>query len=232
MSLRDQFLVFQRLSADQLHESVPEQVWVVAVVEVPLEFIQVGIHMLLTELVVGADDRPLEKAPDTLHGVCVHICPDPFLLLVVDRLMPRVRIGDGEGFGVGDSHTGPDPVAEIPSRLVGHTDHALHLVGADTLLGFAYDVHGHKPLRQRQLGIVKDGACGDGEVVIAGAADELIALVGSANLVGLTAGTRNPFWPAQRFEVGPAPFLRAEHFDQFHDVHTSSNSDWGDSYAA
>ena len=37
MSLRDQFLVFQRLSADQLHESVPEQVWVVAVVEA-LEF--------------------------------------------------------------------------------------------------------------------------------------------------------------------------------------------------
>src|SRR3990172_2520460 len=50
--------------------------------------------MLCAELVVAPDDRPLEEAPNAFHAVCVHVGADPFLDVVVNRLMTGVLVSD------------------------------------------------------------------------------------------------------------------------------------------
>ena len=43
---------------------------------------------------IGTHDRALKKRPYTFDGVGVDISPHPFVSVVVDRLMPRIFIGD------------------------------------------------------------------------------------------------------------------------------------------
>lgn len=50
--------------------------------------------MLRTDLVIGPDHRPFEQAPDVLNPVRVDIATDPFFLLVIDGLMPRILVGN------------------------------------------------------------------------------------------------------------------------------------------
>ena len=64
-------------------------------------------------------------------------------------------------------HCRPDPMAQIPRRLVADSEGPLDLVGAHALAGFAEQVDGSEPLNERQMGIVEDAVCRDGELVIA-----------------------------------------------------------------
>ena len=82
------------VSNQETTERVPKKPGVVPVVEPPFQFIQVGIQVLNGNLVVGADDRPLQQRPDILNGVGVNITPSIFFDTVVNRLMPSVFIGD------------------------------------------------------------------------------------------------------------------------------------------
>src|SRR5216684_1395011 len=65
------------------------------------------------------------------------------------------------------SHSGADAMAEIPRRLVGDAEHALHLVGGNPLAGFSHQIGNEEPLRQREMGIVEDGSHGYGELIAA-----------------------------------------------------------------
>jgi hypothetical protein len=46
--------------------------------------------MFFRDLMVGTDNRMLEKAPDVLNGVRVDITPYPFLSTMVDRLVSGI----------------------------------------------------------------------------------------------------------------------------------------------
>jgi len=68
---------------------------------------------------------------------------------------------------IGLRHSVPDAMAEVPRRLVAHSDRALNLAGRHPLLRFAEQVCGEKPLSQCQVGIVKYRAGSDGELIVA-----------------------------------------------------------------
>ena len=63
------------------------------------------------------------------------------------------------------THSLTNTMAEIPSRLVGDSQGALHLVGRDSLLGFTHQVDGNKPLAERKVGIVHNGSAHYRELV-------------------------------------------------------------------
>ena len=81
-----------------------------------------------------------------------------------------IHFDDTEKRGAGEgvvSHGFSDPMAQIPSRLVAGSKKPLDLVGRDSLPGLAHEVDGGKPLAERQVGIVHDGAGGHAEMVSA-----------------------------------------------------------------
>ncbi len=92
--LRDQFFVGEAVGVDDALEGVPENVAVVAVVEPPLQFFEVTVKMLRTDLVKRSDDGSLEKRPYALDPVGMNGADNPLLCGVVDRLMARVVIRD------------------------------------------------------------------------------------------------------------------------------------------
>ena len=69
---------------------------VVAVVEPPLELLEVAVDVFHANLVKRADDRPLKQAPYALDRVCVNVTDDPFLSAVVNGLVPCVVVRDAE----------------------------------------------------------------------------------------------------------------------------------------
>src|SRR5207253_5630472 len=73
---------------------VTEQEWILPVVVPPYQFIQIGVEMLLADLMIGADDRAFQKAPHALNGVGMHLPPYPFLLRVIDGQVLRVLVSD------------------------------------------------------------------------------------------------------------------------------------------
>ena len=54
-----QGFVREILRHEELYERVPEQVRVLSVVEPPFQFVQVGVKMLLGDMMERADNRPL-----------------------------------------------------------------------------------------------------------------------------------------------------------------------------
>ena len=58
------------------------------IVETPLKLIEVGVKVLFAELMVTADDRPLEQAPDALHRVRVNVAAHPLVTVVDNGRMP------------------------------------------------------------------------------------------------------------------------------------------------
>src|ERR1700722_12642580 len=60
-----------------------------------------------------------------------------------------------------------DAMAEEPSRLVGHAEHALELERAHALLARAHQVHREQPLGQRNLAALHDRADRDGKLAVA-----------------------------------------------------------------
>ena len=67
--LVDEFSVSHRVCLDDTRQGVAEDVVVVSVVEAPLQFFEVAVHVLLAHLVERADDRALEQRPHALGAV-------------------------------------------------------------------------------------------------------------------------------------------------------------------
>lgn len=63
-------------------------------------------------------------------------------------------------------------VAQIPSRLVANAERALDLISGHTLARLTQKIDGDKPLEQGKMGIVKDSAGRDSELIITVAAVE------------------------------------------------------------
>ena len=99
-SVADQLGIGQRVGSNQPSQRIPEQPWVLAVVEPEREFVGVGLEMLGRKLVIGADDAPLEQGPRRLDTVGGHVSANPLLGPVIDALMPRVLIFDVQVRGV------------------------------------------------------------------------------------------------------------------------------------
>jgi hypothetical protein len=89
---RDQFLVRQRLSFDKPQERVAKQIDVGPVIEAPCDLIEVRRQMLHRKLMVRADNRAVEEAPDALNRVRVNVAPNPLFRRVVNPLMARVFV--------------------------------------------------------------------------------------------------------------------------------------------
>lgn len=122
--------------------------------------------MFHTELVVRADDCPIQQTPDGFDGVGMNVATDPFLGGVVDCLMDRVLIPDAviTGVGVGVDRyrfvgdIGSDEVVEDMSggiRAAGDTeaDVAAPLDSAQDhrLVGPVLSLGASRPNRFRQL---------------------------------------------------------------------------------
>jgi hypothetical protein len=71
--IRDQLGIGQSIGSDQPEQCIPEQERVLAVVEPKCELVQVGVQVLLRELVIAPDDGALEQRPDALHAVGVDV---------------------------------------------------------------------------------------------------------------------------------------------------------------
>jgi hypothetical protein len=82
------------VALNQAKNCIPEKERIVAVVEAPFKFIEVGGKMLDADLMVGADHGPLEQAPDVLDGVRVNVAPDPFFGGMIDGDMLCVGVPD------------------------------------------------------------------------------------------------------------------------------------------
>ena len=87
-----------------------------------------------------------------------------------------------------------------PSRFVADAEHAVHLMGADALLGGRHEEQRGKPLGQRDFGALENGPDRDGELLAAG---RFVALIHAATvrfavklgdliLIGVPAMRANP----------------------------------------
>lgn len=91
-SLSGQIGVSQVVAGDQPKQRVTEQVRVLAVVEPEGELVKVCLQVLLGELVITADNSPVEQAPRTLDRVRVDSTANPLFAGVVNVLMLRVLV--------------------------------------------------------------------------------------------------------------------------------------------
>jgi len=57
-------------------------------------------------------------------------------------------------------------MAEVPRRLVAHSNRALDLASGHAFLCFAEQVRGQKPLAEREMGVIENSSGSDGELVV------------------------------------------------------------------
>ena len=96
MNLSDQLPVGEVFSCHDPAKGINKDVRVVPVVVPPLQFLKVTIQVLGAHLVEGADNRPLEQAPDPFDRVGVNITDNPLLVGVIDRFVSGVLITNAQ----------------------------------------------------------------------------------------------------------------------------------------
>lgn len=256
--------------------------------------------MLHADLVVSADNRPLEQTPNALNSVRVNVSANPFLRAVINALMPRIRVANSKVSGkfvgvdrfgiwrgvllhegmksgavgvwenlkanlattlnrtngnrlvatvatahaadfpanvsfihfhdaaqqrtVGVPHGRTDAVAEIPCGLVGDGDCPLHLQRAHALLALSHQIDGEKPLGQRKVRVVKDGATRSGELIAAGVAIVLATIRDAGHALASAARALNASRPAKLGKTLAALVVIAELLNQFNEIHFRLNS--------
>lgn len=115
-------------------------------------------------------------------------------------------------------HGGTDAMAKVPSRLIGTLvltpDRALELQGAHALLGFAEQKRREKPLLERQVGVIKNCASGNGELVIAILAIEELLRRLQFHDSHLAARALNATGPAEPDKQFAAFFVSVEQLDK------------------
>src|SRR5579863_7770662 len=67
---------------------------IIAVIEAPLELVQIGWKMLHAHLVIGPNDASLEQRPHAFHAIRVNVSAHPFLGAVIHALVLRVLVLD------------------------------------------------------------------------------------------------------------------------------------------
>ena len=120
------------------------------------------------------------------------------------------------------AHGLTDAVAQIPGCLVRDSQSAVKLVCAHTLLGFAHEIDGGKPLSQGQVGVVHDGSRGHAEMIAASLTVPLSAPLDSSDRCITTPDTGNPIRPAQTFQMLAAFVIIVETIKQREDIHESN----------
>ena len=120
------------------------------------------------------------------------------------------------------AHGLTDAVAQIPGCLVRDSQSPMKLVRAHTLLGFAHEIDGGKPLSQGQVGVVHDGSRGHAEMIAASLAVPLSAPLDSSDRCIPTPDTGNSIGPAQAFQVLAAFVIIIETIKQREDIHESN----------
>src|SRR5690242_3472637 len=98
---------------------------------------------------------------------------------------------------IGLRHGVTDAMAEIPCRLVAHSDRALNLAGRHALLRLAKKMRSEKPLGKRQMRIVEYGAGSDSELIIAILAVEKLLFSFKFDHGHLATRATRSFRPAQ-----------------------------------
>lgn len=94
-------------------------------------------------------------------------------------------------------HSGADAVAEVPSGFVADSQCSFHLVRGETFSRFHHQQDGRKPLVQRQVGIVKDRAGENGELIEALATLEDLPRFDVGTRLVLAARAFNTIRPTQ-----------------------------------
>lgn len=158
--------------------------------------------------------------PDPLTGGNTHRLPPMPTKAFAGGQHRLVQFDDAEQgrAGVKGLHRFPDAVAEMPRGLVGGAKGPTELVRAHGLLALDHEVRASEPLPQRKLGVVEDGARGDGEAAPAVVAVELVpgGDAGDGHRRALGAD-RVAVEPAELFQVVPAHVIGVEavnHVDQ------------------
>ncbi len=155
-------------------------------------------------------------------------CPDDELLIALVAMSnvlflaayPRfINLYDTGEQGVGRFQSLPDPVTQIPGRLVGNLESALELICAYALLGFHDHVNRQKPLPERQVGVVHDGSRRDGELIAAIVALKLIALVNAGNSCFSTTRAAYFVRPAKQLKILSAFVFAVEILNETNEVH-------------
>src|SRR2546425_4439462 len=92
----DQTPIRHRVRTREGANCVAEKEVVASIIETPLEFIEVLVHVLRRQVVVRADDAALEQAPDALYGVGMNVAPYPLLSLMVHSVPLGVFVTEAD----------------------------------------------------------------------------------------------------------------------------------------
>ncbi len=119
--------------------------------------------------VSGMEEAEIAVAlADAYHYFFVIHASDTAFTLVPSAHVSNVHLDlaiEHRFFGL--RHSVADAMAEIPRRLVAHSDRALNLAGRHSFLCFTEKMCGEKPLSECEVRIVEYGAGRDGELVVA-----------------------------------------------------------------
>ena len=122
------------------------------------------------------------------------------------------------------AHGLTDAVAEMPSCAISYPKCAVELIRGHALFGFAHQVDSGKPLAQRQVGIMHDGASRDAEVIMAGAAIPLVAVFYLGHGYIATPEAKRAIRPPNGFKVLPAFVVGIESIKQRKEIHCHGSS--------
>lgn len=120
-------------------------------------------------------------------------------------------------------HRSANTMAEIPRRFVGafvfSPDGAPKLIGAHALLRFAYQQHGEKPYRQREVRVMENRSARHRELILANGALETCIVFHSGDAPIFAAGAGNAFGPAKPLHKFTATVIRRKHLVQVKECH-------------
>jgi len=105
-----------------------------------------------------------------------------------------------------------------PDRRLPNAQVSSELGAADAFTCGLEDVHGVDPFTQRNLGILKDGASADGELLAARVAVMSVAVLDGRGVVGVTVRADYTIWPALCFEIVDCGLFVGEQLEEFEDV--------------
>ncbi len=108
----------------------------------------------------------------------------------------------------------PKPMQHEPSRLLGNAYLLGKLQRRNTFAGCHQQIHGVKPLMQRDMGALKDGSGSHREILNAGIAAIKAAFQGMDSLHFPAMRTLHASGPQPGFKIFPGRFLIREHLEK------------------
>ena len=124
-----------------------------------------------------------------------------------------------EHWPINFNHSRSDAVAEVPRRLVAHSERALDLTGRHSFLGLTEQQSRHKPLAQGQVRIVENRSGSYAELVVATGTVEKLSFGFQFDRLFLTAQAADAIGKAEAGEQFAAALVRRKfrhHVGQIH----------------